>query len=112
MKGIATIVLGLCLAFMVGLAVPHMSKYLPDENSIFANHDHSPSIQAPSPAVSPEVTPAVKVDWSKAFEIDAAEFERTHIHYPQLGDGPTKDKTTWWLWRWRHRHEREHYLLS
>ena len=57
MKNVMVVCMGLVLAFLIGSLAPHLSQFLPDQNSIFA---------APQPVV----------DWSGASEMTPSEVQR------------------------------------
>ena len=65
-----TLVLGLMLALIVGMATPHLTPCLPNSDSIFAAPT---AVTVNQPAQAME---AVMVDWSSAVEISATEFEQ------------------------------------
>ena len=77
-----TLVLGLMLALIVGMAVPHLTPYLPGSDSIFA----APTADTTSQPV--QATEAVVVDWSSAVEISATEFEQHMANISHHNDVP------------------------
>ena len=98
MRGFATWVLGMALAFIVGWYAPQLGRLVPDA--------------PPKPPV---------VDWSHAYQISPVEcninlppiipdeqWEKQLLPVPA---SPSLDKTTWqWRWRWqRHEQQRRHH---
>jgi hypothetical protein len=82
------------MALVVGVCAPYLGYLLPT-----------------TPTTQQELQPPV-VDWSQAYQITPAQFEREHIRHTKIMERqrpdtpPTDNKTTrLWRWRnWRHNH--------
>ena len=101
MKGLrfSTVCLGLVMALVIGTLAPHVGNMLPGDNNAFARHDAVPT---PPPLVQP----AVKVDFTEAYEVSPAQFEQEHrwkplLEWPKPSDEALPDQPNYETLIWR-----------